>query len=109
MASGMPSRRRQIRTTGVRVDLCGVEIRPRQPGPVEEQSRRFMLDEQLGCRRRLVGGDVEWRDLPHPLALHAEGLSARRQRFVHVRARRRQPRRQFGGAADDVLAVVQQE
>ena len=85
MASGMPSRRRQISVTTVGVVVGDGEIGPGTAGAVAEQ-----LDRLVGQRQR--------RHPPVHLTRHAERLATRRQ-HRHARAGAQQVRRRAAALA----------
>lgn len=76
-------------------DAAGVPILPCGAGSLGEQDK---------CRRR-----VERRDLVDPLTTHSQPRAARRKDPHNPIRHRQQPFDQFGGAVDNVLAVIEHD
>ena len=93
MASGTPSRRRQISSTAVRVLVVRVEVRPDGGRPLEEQRHR------VGLRQR-AHGELLLRAQPQHRATRDED-DERRHAVDQLR--------QVGGGRGDLLDVVQDQ
>ena len=107
MASGIPSRRRQIDTTSGSVSVAEAEIGPLGPGPVDEQGHGVRRSRRREPRLR-PGRERQRRHSVDGLAVDAERLAAGRHQ-MDVGAAAQDGVGDLGAGADQVLAVVQDD